>query len=88
MNEFLTTSIFVVHQVNEPTVGMLCAALFVQDGSWYRARVLSIKGSRAEVLFLDYGNTEQVVTSSLKTLESQFTRLPTQAIRYNILFKE
>lgn len=39
-----------------PKRGDLCVAPFSADGQWYRARVEAIRGGKAEVLFIDYGN--------------------------------
>ena len=39
-----------------PKRGELCVAPFSADGQWYRARVEAVKGSVADILFIDYGN--------------------------------
>ncbi|CAD7078047.1 unnamed protein product [Hermetia illucens] len=44
-------------KISDPNVGMLCAALFPDDGAFYRAQILSISDdSSFEVLFIDFGN--------------------------------
>lgn len=41
-----------------PRKGDLCAAQFV-DGSWYRARIESLKAKQAIVFYVDYGNVSR-----------------------------
>lgn len=59
----------------------VCAALFHQDCNWYRGQVISVKGPVASVMYVDYGNVEQVQLSKMKGLVEQFGNLPVQAIR-------
>ena len=40
--------------------GTVCAAQFSYNGSWYRGRVLEVKGEESQIQFLDYGNVEWV----------------------------
>ena len=43
--------------------GTLCAALFADDGNWYRAKVLGNKDQHTvEVKFIDFGNIRVVKT--------------------------
>jgi staphylococcal nuclease domain-containing protein 1 len=42
----------------KPKKDDLCAAQFSVDNEWYRAKVLSISGSKATVRYIDYGNAE------------------------------
>ncbi|TDG48300.1 hypothetical protein AWZ03_005255 [Drosophila navojoa] len=51
----------------------ICAALG-SDGNWYRARILAkdAKSSRLDVLYIDYGNTEQLAREQLKQLDEKF----------------
>ncbi|CAH0557520.1 unnamed protein product [Brassicogethes aeneus] len=44
-------------ELEDPAPGTLCAALFDDDGMWYRARVLSNTVAGVEALFIDYGNS-------------------------------
>lgn len=39
-----------------PKKGDLCAALFSDDGLWYRAKVDKVQGSQVYITFIDYGN--------------------------------
>ena len=65
----------------KPVVGSCCAALFSQDQQWYRAQVIKIlPDNAAEVLFVDYGNTEAVSLDALCELAEEFLAFPNQAI--------
>ncbi|KAM3519218.1 hypothetical protein MY4038_009850 [Beauveria bassiana] len=60
---------------NPPKTGDYVSAKFSLDGQWYRARVRANDRTAkvAEVLFVDYGNSEKVAWSNLRPLEqSQF----------------
>ncbi|KAH8160605.1 hypothetical protein CIB48_g7645 [Xylaria polymorpha] len=70
---------------NAPKAGEFVAAKFSADGQWYRARVRSNDRSAkvSEVIYIDYGNSEQISWSSLRPLDQpQFTvqKLRGQAI--------
>ncbi|XP_065909710.1 uncharacterized protein [Dysidea avara] len=67
-----------------PRVGDFCCARFSQDMRWYRARVLSFIHDRVEVLYVDYGNKEEVPLSSLRPLDYRFVILPCQAIKCSL----
>ena len=53
-----------------PKAGDLVAARFSEDHEWYRARVRrnDREGRRAEVMFLDYGNSETLPWTELRPL--------------------
>ena len=59
----------------------LLAAPFSEDEALYRARVLSTADGRARVLFVDYGNGEEVELTALRRLPLELTRLRPQALR-------
>ena len=60
-------------------VGDLCLAHY-SDGKWYRASVTERpKGNSVHVLYVDYGNSEDVPISTLKPIDKRFTTLPFQA---------
>lgn len=54
-----------------PKTGDFVSAKFSADGQWYRARVRANDRAAkvAEVLYIDYGNSEKVAWSSLRPLE-------------------
>jgi len=61
-------------------VGDLCLSQFSGDGKWYRASVLERpKGNQVRVLYVDYGNSEEVALNSLKAIDKKFAGLPYQA---------
>lgn len=69
------------HSVLCPYKGMVCLAEYIADGQWYRVNILEIKGSRmVRVLFVDYGNEENVHFSRLLKIPDTFLKLPTQAL--------
>ena len=59
-----------------PKAGEIVAARFSADGEWYRARIRrnDRDAKLADVLFIDYGNSETLPWSSLRLLnQSQFS---------------
>ncbi|KAI0384496.1 hypothetical protein F5Y04DRAFT_269459 [Hypomontagnella monticulosa] len=61
---------------NPPKAGEFVAAKFSADGQWYRARVRSNDRAAkvAEVVYIDYGNSEKIPWSNLRALDQpQFT---------------
>ncbi|KAI1488959.1 tudor domain-containing protein [Biscogniauxia mediterranea] len=70
---------------NPPKTGEYVAAKFSADGQWYRARVRSNDRTAkvAEVVYVDYGNSEKIPWSSLRALDQpQFSvqKLKAQAV--------
>ncbi|KAH8662338.1 hypothetical protein BX600DRAFT_318160 [Xylariales sp. PMI_506] len=70
---------------NPPKAGDIVAAKFSADGQWYRAKVRSNDRTSkvAEVVYIDYGNSEKISWSSLRALDQpQFNtqKLKPQAI--------
>ena len=56
--------------------GDLVAAQYSVDCSWCRARVLGLAEGWASLLFLDYGNTEEVPVAKLKSLPGELRLHP------------
>ncbi|XP_055698419.1 maternal protein tudor isoform X2 [Phlebotomus papatasi] len=55
--------------------GKMYAALFDEDNSWYRAKLIhSAAAGELEVIFVDYGNT--AITNSVKYLPDKIAELP------------
>jgi staphylococcal nuclease domain-containing protein 1 len=68
-----------------PKAGDLCVAKFSVDNEWYRAKVLSVASSgNATVLFIDYGNREQIQSAKLAQIPAGFETLPPQANEYGL----
>lgn len=57
--------------------GSLVAALFEDDGNWYRAKVIKVEDATYDVLFIDYGNRS--TTSNIKSLPADLVILPALA---------
>lgn len=56
-----------------PKRGDLCAAKFSEDDEWYRAKVERVeKGGNVSILYVDYGNREQVPSTRLAMLPPAF----------------
>ncbi|XP_041350109.1 uncharacterized protein LOC121369227 isoform X2 [Gigantopelta aegis] len=71
----------------EPRLGMMCLAPFLQENPslYYRAKVIRTDNvtepdSKAEVLYVDFGNTSHVPVKTIIPLPVEFTALPAQAI--------
>eukprot|EP01111_Echinosteliopsis_oligospora_P009258 TRINITY_DN2685_c0_g2_i5.p1 TRINITY_DN2685_c0_g2~~TRINITY_DN2685_c0_g2_i5.p1 ORF type:complete len:1028 (-),score=381.77 TRINITY_DN2685_c0_g2_i5:46-3129(-) len=62
-----------------PKVGDIVRAQFSEDKQWYRAKVTSVFGDSASVLYIDYGNSEKLPLNKLKPLPKAYTTLPPQA---------
>ncbi|AEO54795.1 hypothetical protein MYCTH_2297818 [Thermothelomyces thermophilus ATCC 42464] len=74
-----------------PKAGDYVAAQFTEDGEWYRARIRSNDRAAkvAEVVYIDYGNSEKQPWSKLRPLnQPQFTvqRLKPQAVDTQLSF--
>ncbi|KAK6504354.1 hypothetical protein TWF506_002555 [Arthrobotrys conoides] len=68
-----------------PKVGDIVAAKFSEDGEFYRAKVRRVdrEAKKADVLYIDYGNSETVAFTSLRPLtqaEFSTTKLKAQAV--------
>ncbi|XP_050078939.1 maternal protein tudor [Anopheles maculipalpis] len=63
----------------------MCAAKSQDDGSWYRAKIVSLQDiEKIEVLLVDYGYREQVKHSELRVLEPQFLEYSAFAHRVHL----
>ncbi|KAF9928343.1 hypothetical protein FBU30_002424 [Linnemannia zychae] len=65
----------------KPRNGEIVSAKFTEDNQWYRAKILRTlpESKSAEVIYVDYGNTETIPLSRVVPLPSQFSSLPQQA---------
>lgn len=70
--------------VNAVKEGSVVAALHLEDESWYRARVVSSEGDMVAVVFMDYGNKENVAVDCLRKLPADFCALPIQ-VSYTLI---
>ncbi|CAB1335264.1 unnamed protein product [Coregonus sp. 'balchen'] len=66
---------------------LLCLAPFSEgdeQGLYYRAKILHVRGSSVEVFFLDFGNTTLVSCSCLRELPADIMAHPLQAQEFRI----
>ncbi|CAD5126112.1 DgyrCDS14285 [Dimorphilus gyrociliatus] len=69
----------------QPKKGDLCVAKFSEDQTWYRAKILSIDAQKqAEILFIDFGNSERQEISKLAPLAAAYRDLPAVAKKYTL----
>jgi len=52
-----------------PAPDTLCFAKYTVDGTWYRARVVDSKDNKLTVRYIDFGNTERVDLSDIRSLD-------------------
>lgn len=69
-----------------PKKGDLCAALFPEDGLWYRAKIEKVLGNHACVTYIDFGNKETIDPANLASLPSTYHSLPPCAHEYALAF--
>ncbi|KAM0515699.1 hypothetical protein ACHAPE_005777 [Trichoderma viride] len=74
-----------------PKTGEFVSAKFSADGQWYRARVRANDrtAKQSEVVYVDYGNSEKIAWSSLRSLEQTkfgVQKLKAQAIDASLSF--
>ena len=63
-------------------VGGIVAAKYGDD--WCRAKILNICGQKVNVLFIDFGNREEVTFSELKKLSQNLMNVPPAATEVHI----
>jgi len=68
--------------------GDLVSAKFSVDDAWYRAKIRKNfpHKKEAEVVFIDYGNSEVVPHSNIRSLDPRFKSLPPQAKEATLSF--
>ncbi|KAM6999280.1 tudor and KH domain-containing protein [Passerculus sandwichensis] len=65
--------------------GAIVAAPFLDDGEWYRARVLgTLDSGHLELHYVDFGDSGQAPPGALRALRSDFLSLPFQAIECSL----
>ncbi|XP_063221647.1 uncharacterized protein LOC134530599 isoform X2 [Bacillus rossius redtenbacheri] len=69
-----------------PLVDEVCIAKFHADGQWYRAVCLSAApgASTRKLMFVDYGNVEDVEVTDIRKMDPQFIKLPVLVEKCNI----
>ncbi|KAE8589413.1 hypothetical protein XENTR_v10017554 [Xenopus tropicalis] len=66
-----------------PAIGEVCVARYAQDQNWYRVMVHSLDAQMkmAQVLYLDYGNTEAVSIDDVQQMHKDVELFPPSAIK-------
>ncbi|CAK6431722.1 unnamed protein product [Pipistrellus nathusii] len=69
-----------------PHPDLVCLAPFAdaEEQSYFRAQILYVSGSSAEVFFVDYGNKSHVALDLLMEIPSQLLELPFQALEFKV----
>ncbi|KAG2462867.1 TDRD1 protein, partial [Polypterus senegalus] len=64
-----------------PSPSSFCCSQFTEDNLWYRAAVLGYTtDGKIHVVYVDFGNSEEVSLDRLCPIDSKFLELPFQAI--------
>ena len=74
-----------------PAEGTLCFSQFSYDGQWYRAKVKSVRGDEISVVYIDFGNSEDVSLADLRQVSKdditkQLFQIAPQAKLVNLAF--
>ncbi|XP_046848217.1 RING finger protein 17-like [Xenia sp. Carnegie-2017] len=68
-------------QIGWPYKDMVCAARYSEDGRWYRALIIDVTSNKiVKVLFVDFGNSEELRFSEIRRLPDHLAKLPKQAM--------
>jgi staphylococcal nuclease domain-containing protein 1 len=70
----------------KPRVGENVSAKFTEDDCWYRGRVRRISHEGIEVLYIDFGNSETLPSSRVRSLPENFKQLKAQAHEATLSF--
>lgn len=74
--------------VFEPTVGQACCAQYSADNKWYRAEIYSTEyleqTGHVQVLFIDYGNLDDVPRENLRMLRPEWGEFPVNQFKCKI----
>lgn len=66
--------------VNSLSEGMACMAKYSADEAWYRSVIARVSGNTADVLFVDYGNSESTSKDDICNIPPGLFKLEAQAI--------
>lgn len=76
-----------LHQIEEPCLDQIVAAMFKWDNKWYRARIVAVLPNEfneadmvLDIYFLDYGDSAYVAPHEVFQLRADFLTLRFQAI--------
>ena len=65
-------------KVNPGSIYAIYSQEIHSDGLWYRIKVLKVKGDKAQIEYMDYGDKGSVAISSLRSIPARFLELPFQ----------
>ena len=71
--------------LTSPAVGEVCCAMFTEDDGFYRAVVTKVSSTTIGVHYVDYGNSEELPPSRVKSLNASFIELPAQSFNAKTL---
>jgi len=69
----------------EPSVDVFCSAMFKEDRSWYRAKILSVSNNKAMVMYVDFGNQAEVPCQYIKPLSPDLAAPAAFALEVSLL---
>lgn len=67
-----------------PAVGSYVAAIYPEDGGFYRARVMDVKGNLITLHYIDYGNSSTVPLSDVRSLPDDLYKHPRLCNRFTL----
>uniref|UniRef100_A0A1B6D169 Tudor domain-containing protein n=1 Tax=Clastoptera arizonana TaxID=38151 RepID=A0A1B6D169_9HEMI len=67
--------------IDNPKKGQFCIAKYSEDETWYRGCIETVNTASCDVIFIDYGNHEEVNNDNIKKMKESFTILPTQSVK-------
>jgi len=73
----------VQERLTSVSAGLFCVAQY-EDGGWYRAQITQVQGESIHVFYIDYGDTATLPLSSIRSLRSDFSSLPAQAMKCHL----
>lgn len=68
----------------KPALGMACLSRYSEDNNIYRAVIKSIHPDSCQLLYVDYGNSENVLHNDIYDIPERFLRLKTFAVRVSL----
>ena len=78
VNEFYRANSEGFEALKYPEVNVPCVAQYTDEeanAAWYRAQITEINGDVANVLFVDYGNSETVTVDKLKEINEEYLKV-------------
>ena len=73
----------VQERLTSVSAGLFCVAQY-EDGGWYRAQITQVQGESIHVFYIDYGDIATLPLSSIRSLRTDFSSLPAQAMKCHL----